>query len=292
MNKASASQLGAADVRSRAKLVNPARFGPWAVVTGASAGIGKEFARQLAAHGMNLVLVARRLPELERLASGDLSREHGIECRCVQADLATAEGLGALFSATRDLDVGLVVSNAGEAAPGEFLRATQEEHHAIVRINVLSHLDIAHHFGRRLAARKSGGLILVGALGASDGVPFMANPAATKAYVYSLGQALHAELAKAGVTVTVLTPGPTATAAFDRIGIENPPMKPMTADQCVTEALRALNAGRASIIPGRLLRLMKSLVPASVARDQTAKMFEAAVRRRPAPAPTTAGKPS
>jgi hypothetical protein len=108
----------------------------------------------------------------------------------------------------------------------------------------------------------------------------------------SLGQALHVELAKQGINVTVLMPGPTDTPALDKLGIEKPPMKPMPVAQCVTEALRALNAKRATIVPGRLIRLMVALLPTSVARDQTAKMFEAALNRKPSAAPGAAGRTS
>jgi short-subunit dehydrogenase len=259
--------------------MDAARFGPWALVTGASAGIGKEFARQLAAHGIRLVLAARRAQELESVAR-ELRESFRVECRVVSVDLTQPGSIDELEAASRDLDLGLVISNAGDAVPGEFLSASPDALHAIVQINVLANLDVAHHFGRRLAARKRGGLVLVGALGASNGVPFMANAAATKAYVHSLGKALHIELGKRGVTVTTLMPGPTATAALDKLGVENPPMKPLGAQQCVTEALQALSAGRATVVPGRLTRLLFALIPASVIRNQTARMFEAALKLR------------
>lgn len=263
-----------------AHLIDRARFGPWALVTGASAGIGKEFAHQLAAHGINLVLTARRGAALEALGTA-VAAKYGIQFRAVPLDLTRDDALQTLASATRDLDIGLVVSNAGDAVPGEFLKTPREELHSIVRVNVLAHLDIAHHFGHRLAARRRGGLVLVGALGATRGVPFMANAAATKAYVHSLGEALHVELGKQGVTVTVLMPGPTNTEALAKLGIENPPMKPLGVKQCVTETLTALAANRARIVPGRLLRIMFGLIPASVTRSQTAKMFEATLKPKP-----------
>jgi short-subunit dehydrogenase len=262
---------------ARAHLIDPARFGPWALITGASAGIGSEFARQLAAHGLNLVLTARRGAALEALGAA-LAKEHGVAFRAVPLDLTQPDAVQTLANATRDLDLGLVVSNAGDAVPGEFLTTTREALHAIVRLNVLAQLDVAHHFGSRLAARGRGGLVLVGALGAARGVPFMANPAATKAYVHSLGEALHLELAKRGVTVTVLMPGPTNTEALAKLGIENPPMKPLGVAQCVTEALVALQAKRARIVPGRLFRILFGLIPPSVTRSQTAKMFESALK--------------
>ncbi len=262
---------------SRPKRIDPSKFGPWAVVTGASSGIGKEFARQLAAHGINLVLASRRGSELE-VVGRDLSQTFGVRHRVVVVDFAKGDALSVVEAATRDLDVGLLVSNAGDARPGEFLAASRDEMHATINVNVLASIDLAHHFGRRLAARKRGGLLLVGALGASEGVPFMANSAATKAFLHSLGEALHIELAKQGVNVTVLMPGPTNTPGLDKLGIENPPMKPMGVEQCVSEALDALNSNRSSIVPGRLIRMILALVPASVARSQTAKMFEASLR--------------
>jgi short-subunit dehydrogenase len=259
--------------------VSLSSFGPWALVTGASSGIGREFARQLAARGFHVVLASRRGHELESLGQ-ELTRKWGTQYRAVEIDLTGAEAVATLDGATRDLDVGLVISNAGDASPGDFLASNLDELRAIVGVNVLAQLDVAHHFGRRLAARKRGGLVLVGALSASDGVPFMANAAATKAYVHSLGKALHVELAKRGITVTLLMPGPTATPALDKIGIENPPMKPMGVEQCVTEALQALAAGRAVSIPGRLNRVFSALVPAALVRNRMAHMFETALKAR------------
>ena len=259
------------------RLIDPARFGPWALVTGASSGIGREFARQVAADGISVVLAARRVAALEALGR-EIAQRWGVEYRAIEVDLTKPDFLVTIDNATRDIDIGLVISNAGDAIPGEFLTADRERMHAIVRVNVLANLDVSHHFGRRLAARQGGGLVLVGALGALDGVPFMANPAATKAYVYSLGRALHIELAKHGVAVTVMMPGPTATPALEKLGIEKPPMKPMRVERCVSEALRALNANRATVVPGRLIRVMTAIIPASVTRSQTSKMFEASLK--------------
>lgn len=264
---------------ARERILDPARFGPWALITGASSGIGKEFAYQLAAHGIHVVLAARRGAELEAIGR-DLSQRFGVQHRIVVVDFAKDDPLDALEPATRDLDIGLLVSNAGDARPGEFLSANRDQMHTTVRVNVLAHLDLAHHFGARIAARRRGGLIFVGAAGASNGLPFMANSAATKAYVHSLGQALHIELGKLGVHVTTLIPGPTDTPALEMLGIENPPIRPMSVEQCVSEALRTLSANRATIVPGRLVRMMLALVPTSVARSQTAKMFEEALKRK------------
>jgi short-subunit dehydrogenase len=267
---------------ARARVLDPARFGPWALITGASGGLGREFARQLAAHGLNLVLTARRGASLDALGAS-LAQQYGIRFRVVPLDLTKGDSLQSLAKATADLDIGLVISNAGDAVPGEFLQTPPEELHAIVHLNVVAQLDLARHFGQRLAARKRGGILLVGALGASRGVPLMANAAATKAYVHSLGEALHLELGERGVTVTVLMPGPTDTDALAKLGVENPPLKPLSAEQCVSETLAALQARRARVVPGRLLRVLFGLIPASVTRSQAAKMFQAALKaKRPA----------
>ena len=166
------------------------RFGPWALVTGASSGIGKEFARQIAASGINVVLVARRESLLDEVGQG-LAKDFNVQYRTVVADLSQEGFLDKLAEATNDLDIGLVVSNAGTPNPGEFLKLDRQLLQATLRLNTMAHLDITHHFGAKLAERRRGGIILVGAMGAENGVPCMANDGAAKAYVHSLGEALH-----------------------------------------------------------------------------------------------------
>jgi short-subunit dehydrogenase len=249
-------------------------FGPWALVTGASSGIGKEFARQLAASGLNLVLVARRLPLLEEIGR-TLVKEYGIDYRAIALDLSEEGFLEKLEATTGDLDIGLVVSNAGTATPGEFLNGNPAALHQVVRLSVLAHLDLAHHFGKRLAARGRGGIILLSGMGASQGVPYMANDSATRAYMLTLGETLNFELKKHHVNVTVLLPGPTHTPLFDKIGLdaESTPVKPMTVEQCVSEGLAALSANRPSHLAGAVYRFMNRLMPRSLFREMNGKML-------------------
>jgi uncharacterized protein len=155
-------------------------------VTGASSGIGKEFARQIAASGINIVLVARR-EDLLKEVGVEFSKRYGVEHRVVVLDVSREDFIGQLASATDDLDIGLVVSNAGTGNPGEFLKLDRQLLQATLRLSTMAHLDITHHFGAKLAKRRRGGLILAGAMGAENGVPCMANDGAAKAYVQSLG---------------------------------------------------------------------------------------------------------
>jgi uncharacterized protein len=250
------------------------RFGPWALVTGASSGIGEEFARQIAASGIHVALVGRREPLL-RTVGAECTRASGVQHRIIPLDLSEPDFLPVLADATRDLDIGLVVSNAGTGNPGEFLKHDRQLLHETLRLNTIAHLDITHHFGQKLGERRRGGIILVGALGAENGIPCMANDGGAKAYVHSLGEALHYEFKPLGVYVTVLAAGVTNTAVIDKFGL-NPktmPMKPMRVEQCVSEGLGGLLKNRSRVVPGRLNRIMTALVPASLARKLLADLL-------------------
>lgn len=267
--------------------IDKTKFGPWALVTGASSGIGEEFARQLAASGLNLVLVARRLPLLETLGR-QLSDQYGIEYRAVGADLSESGFLDKIEAVACDLDIGMVVSNAGSGHPGAFLSHDPALLHRVVRLNVDAHLTLVHHYGQRLAKRGRGGVLMVSAMGASGGLPYMSNDAATKAYSISLAQGLNVEFRKLGLHMTVLLPGPTDTAVIDEFGLDRAamPMKPMTVAQCVAEGLTAFNANRATHLSGRLNRLMIALVPASIIRRVLGNMIAKGAAKRQSAAST------
>jgi len=270
--------------------IDKKRFGPWALVTGASSGIGKEFARQIAASGINAILVARR-EDLLKEVGVEFSERYGVEHRIVVLDLSREGFIEQLASATDDLDIGLVVSNAGTGNPGEFLKHDRQLLRETVRLGAMAHLDIAHHFGAKLTERRRGGIVLAGAMGAENGVPLMANDGAAKAYVHSLGEALHFEFKPLGVCVTVLAAGFTDTAVIDKFGLDpkTMPMKPMSVEQCVSEALDGLRKNRSRVVPGRLNRIMNALVPASLARKLEAELLGKGLASKPAPAKLKAG---
>lgn len=223
------------------KQIDKSTYGPWALVTGASSGIGEEFARQTAANGINLVLLARGEERLKEVAA-ELRTRYDVQTRVVAVDLARDGILGPVAEATDDLDIGLVVSNAGAGNPGPFISLPRDRLREIVQLNVITHLELAHHFGHKLAQRRRGGLVLVSAAAAAGGLPFMANDSATKAYPLNLGEALHDELAPGGVNVTVLVPLLVSTPVIERMGFDTVklPVAAITAEQAVDQALTAL----------------------------------------------------
>jgi short-subunit dehydrogenase len=252
-------------------------------VTGASSGIGREFARQLAARGLHLVLVARRLAVLEDLGR-ELATTHGVQYRAVAVDLTEPDFLGGLEAATRDLDVGLLISNAGAFLPGAFLELDRSRLLQMVRLNVVAHMDAAHHFGQRLAARGRGGLLLVASTAGLQGVPFSAEYAAAKGFVVNLGEALHVELLNAGIHVTTLLPGAVDTPMLTEFGFDliDVPIRPMSPEQCVAEGLAALEMNRATHVAGRMNRVMARLIPRRVATRMYGGMAARVLARRSA----------
>jgi uncharacterized protein len=262
--------------------VDQQQFGPWAVVTGASSGIGKEFARQLAASGLNLVLVARRLSLLEDLGS-QLASQFGVQYRAIGVDLTEPSFLDTIKAATQDLDVGLLVSNAGAVTVGEFLALERNTLDQSVRLNVLAHLSVVQHYSHHLAQRGRGGVLLVSSTAGTHGAPFMADYAAAKAYILMLGEALHLEFQPRGLHLTVLLPGPTATEGVAASGFDLP-TKLMSVEQCVAEGLDALQANRATHIAGGMNRIMTALIPGSLMRKMMGTMLAKALANRRSPA--------
>ncbi|TMR94395.1 SDR family NAD(P)-dependent oxidoreductase [Nonomuraea basaltis] len=196
-------------------------------------------------------------------------------------DLSKPESAAGLIAATGDLDVGLLVSNAGGGSPGPFLDQALDELHRRLVLNATSYLELAHGFGRRFVARGRGGMVLVAALGAVHGLPNMAHVSASKAYVLMLGEALHYELESAGVDVMVMLPGNVDTPIIDAYGLERAelPIRPMPADAAVRETVAAFLKKRPMHIPGRLMRLMTRLVPRSRAVRMNGRMLGKAADR-------------
>ncbi len=189
------------------------RYGSTALVTGASSGIGEQFACQLAEKGFNLLLTARREALLVALKER-LEREYGISVTCFVCDLCDLQQVDALIERAHSMDVGLVVSNAGYGvAKGAFLGVAQDELEAMYRANSLAPARIAHALLPAMLAKKRGGFIFTGSMEGDAVFPWSAAYAASKAFLHSLVLALWHEVKGSGVDILLLAPGSTDTNA-------------------------------------------------------------------------------
>jgi len=226
----------------------------WVLITGASSGFGAEFARQYAAQGHSLVLVARRLDRLETLAQA-LRRQYRIDVVVQQVDLSDVAAVIELHRRLRDrgIEIDILVNNAGHGLQGKFVDATLDATLAMLQLDVVSLTAVTHVFAQDMRTRGRGRILLVASLLAYQGVENFAVYAAAKAYVLRLGEALHRELERDGVSVTVLSPGMSDTGfattaeqkltpALKRVMMQAPPV--------VRAGIRALQAGRISVVPG------------------------------------------
>jgi short-subunit dehydrogenase len=215
-------------------------YGPWALVTGSSAGIGMEFTRQLASRGLNLALLARRRPKLEALAE-ELRAGFGVETRVIECDLSSVDYLSRVHEACADLEIGMLVNNAGAPSfHGRFLSRSVEDLENTLHFGVHVQLQLIRHFAESMAARRRGGIIQVSSVSGHLSMPFMAEYSASKAYQLALGEALHYEMKDYGIDVLVLSPGATKSERID-FG--------MDADAVVARALSQLGK-RPSSVPG------------------------------------------
>jgi uncharacterized protein len=242
--------------RRRERLRN--RYGPWAVVTGASSGIGREIALRLAEAGLNLVLVARSQGTLDQIAA-DFMAHRGIEVRAIGIDLAQKTAAEAVEAATCDLDVGLLVAAAGFGTSGPFAGASLENELEMLDVNRRVLLEMSLRFGRRFAERGRGGMILMSSLVGFQGTPNAAHYAATKAYVQTLAEALHVEMAPLGVDVLASAPGVTDSGFAARAGMQmGMALKLVDVAQPTLDAL----GRKSTVLPGMLSKLLAySLVP-------------------------------
>ena len=200
------------------------RYGPWALVTGASSGIGEAFAHALAKRGVRSILVARRADELARVAD-DVRRATGLECVTQAADLADPGFIDGLQDRTADLEIGLVVSNAGYNPIGSFDARTPEELCRILDVNCKAPVLLAKAFIPRLESRGRGGFLITGSIEGFFGVPHSAAYAATKNFVLAFGEALWGEQQGEGkgVDVLVLAPSTTDTAIIRARNMQDTP---------------------------------------------------------------------
>ncbi len=265
------------------KAIEYKKYGPWALVTGASSGIGEEFARQLAANGLNVVLVARRKQVLDDIAK-ELESKYDIKVKTVAVDLSQPEAIDIIDEATKEIEIGLLVNNAAMLAAGALVKTEMTDQMQTIQVNIVASLQFAHLFGRKMSRRGHGGIIFVASIGGYTSLPYMANYMATKAYLISLGEALHYELKKKGVDVTVLCPGGTKTGGqFRAKGLDPKKLSDkgsMAVAPVVASALKALGQ-KPTVIPGLMNNVMIFILikffPRKAMTSIFAKMIKKAV---------------
>jgi uncharacterized protein len=233
------------------------RYGPWAVIAGASEGIGAAFARALAGRGMNLVLIARRPEPLELLASE--LRGAGGEVRTLALDLGVATIADEVARATAELDVGLLVCSAAVSLLAPFMEIEPVDLERTIDVNVRAPLALCRHFAPKLIQRGHGGIMLMSSVAALTSSPFGATYSGTKAFALAFGESLWGELEPLGVDVLTCIAGPTSTPTYSEVQTSNFP-KPMDAAVVAEAALGALGK-RTRVVPGWANRLAAAWVP-------------------------------
>jgi uncharacterized protein len=271
---------------------------PLAVVTGASSGIGAEFAKQLAAGGYDLLLVARRLDRLEHLGT-KLSEQYGVSVESLAADLAKEDDLARVEDRLRqEPKLGAVINNAGFGSKGYFWDATLESQDLMHRVHVMATMRLSHVALNRMVAQGRGALINVASVAGFSLGAGSVSYCATKAWMINFTEGLAVDLRSSGspVRVQALCPGFTLTEFHDVMGMNRgvvPGALWMRVEDVVTESLRGLELGRVVVVPGwsyKLMRFLLWLMPPAARRALGAKSGRALGRRIPPKAPTSAVK--
>lgn len=241
-----------------------------ALITGASSGIGAEFARVLARKGCDLILVARREDKLQKLAE-ELSARYNVSAHVIAQDLAEEWSSRAIKRAVdeRGLCVDILINNAGFASQGHFETLSAERLHAEVMLNVMAVVDLTRAFLPAMIERKAGIVVNVASLAGFLPMPTQAVYGATKAFVLSWSEALWAENRERGVKVLALCPGATDTEFFNRVGkdVEAPKDSPAFV---VRAAMKGLSHGEMTVVPGRDNWLVAHVLPRVLSRQRLA----------------------
>lgn len=245
----------------------------YAIVTGASSGIGLDFAKQLAKIGYNLVLVARRTERLEELKN-EITKSDAVDVRVVSLDLSTADAPDKLLQYTlqNNLTIGVLVNNAGFGTSGEFLNTPIEKTLEMLQLNMLTLTKLTYLFGNEMKKNKAGYILQVSSVGAFQPSPYVAAYSATKAYVLLFAEALDYELQNSGVSVTTLYPGATKTEFFDVANVKmNFVVKSTlkTSEEVASIGLNAMFKRKRAAVPGIVNKLSVLLAQLSPRRMTT-----------------------
>jgi short-subunit dehydrogenase len=204
-------------------MIDDKSYGPWAVIAGASEGVGASFTHQLGRAGINLVLVARQTHLLEQVAN-DVKTEYSVQVRILPLDLSRLDVLDRIREVTDSVDVGLLVLNAAASTGmGTFLDASLDGVLGALRLGPMGQTSLAYHFGRKMVARKRGGIIFIGSLAGNAGAATTVLYSAAKAFAQIFAEGLWSELKPLGVDVLYAVLGATRTPARERAGIKDSP---------------------------------------------------------------------
>lgn len=228
------------------------KYGEWALITGASSGIGLELACQLAESGFNLVINARN-PDNLRIVKERLLAKSNIEIIIIAADVSTTEGMEQIIHSTRGLNLGLMIAAAGFGTSGSFIDASLHTEINMLRVNCEALLSLTHYYSQQFAQQNRGGIILLSSMVAFQGTPYAANYAATKAYVQSLAEAIATELKPKGVDVLAAAPGPVESGFSQRANMQM--SMSLTPSQVGVPILKALGR-KSTVLPGFLTKLL------------------------------------
>ena len=258
----------------------------WAIVTGASGGIGAAFTRALARRGYSVLAVARAVEPLVRMAN-ELNKEGAGFVETLAVDLASVAGVKAVVARARALgDIELLVNNAGLSTSGHFLDQSPEKEVQMIRVNVEALYTLTRELVPAMVARKRGGILNIASIVAFQAIPYWTTYAATKAFVLAFGEGLAHELRKTGVRVVTVCPGFTRTSLYADSGVPGISGRLLpfaTPEEVARVALAAYDAGRVVRVVGltnKLLAFSASLTPRFILRWLMAKMFEPSGRDR------------
>ncbi len=228
------------------------RYGQWAIVTGASSGIGLELTCQLASAGFNIVINGRNLEKLREVEKHLKSTYH-IDVKIIVADLSDISSIERIIDQTQNLNVGMLVVSAGYGTSGLFVHSSLHSEINMIRVNCEALLSITYYYSQRFVTQKRGGIILMSSMVAFQGVPYSANYAATKAYVQSFAEALAVELKPKGVDVLAAAPGPVDSGFGLRANMKmSMSLKPSDVGVPI---LRALGR-KTTVLPGLLTKIL------------------------------------
>jgi short-subunit dehydrogenase len=256
------------------------KYGDWALITGATSGIGAELTSQIAAKGLNIILVARKEKELEEQASS-IRKRYGVETKTISADMSTTEGLEKIKQIEEE--IGLLVLAAGFEVNGAFEKTSIEKEMQTVQLNVVATLALTHHFIKGMVTRRKGGILMISSISGHMPNPYFSNYAGTKAYVLNLGASLYGEFTPKGVDISVLSPGLTNTPMVANNGMDwnKTPMKAMEPSTVAEYGISGLGK-RFLSIPGyrnKIMAWMAKHMPSEMQAKMNEKMIRKAIAK-------------